>query len=57
MKDVLEYPNMPWDWGWLSKNPSITMKDIIAHPDKPWEWTELSANPRIFIEDVKMPSE
>jgi len=28
----------PWNWEYLSANPSITMKFIESHLDKHWEW-------------------
>ena len=42
-----------WNWGWLSRNPNITMKDVNAHPDKPWDWDCLSKNPNITMKDVE----
>jgi hypothetical protein len=36
------FPDKPWNWKSLSRNPNITMKDVINHPDKPWNWKILS---------------
>ena len=48
MKDVLAYPDKPWDWECLSANPGITMKDVLAYPDKPWDWWYLSTNKFLY---------
>ena len=52
MRDVLEYPDKPWNWHNLSCNPSITMRDVLDHPDMPWNWNFLSFNPNITRQDV-----
>ena len=47
------YPDKPWDWFELSKNPNITWELVQAHPDKPWSWYGLSYNPNITWEIVQ----
>ena len=37
-------PDKPWNWYWLSSNPSITFAIVEANPDKPWDWETLSEN-------------
>jgi hypothetical protein len=37
----------PWNWNWLSCNPSITWKNVEENFDKPWDWDWLSGNPSI----------
>jgi len=34
MQNVLDNPEMPWNWYWLSKNPNITYKFIVEHINK-----------------------
>ena len=50
---VMENPDKPWNWYWLSANPNITMEIVAANPDAPWDWSWLSANPNITWEIVK----
>lgn len=42
--DVIQYPDIPWDWKALSKNPNITFDNVIQHLDIPWNWKWLSLN-------------
>ena len=54
IKKLLEiFPDKPWDWGWLSGNPSITWEIVRDNPDKPWDWDLLSENPSITWEIVR----
>lgn len=34
----------PWNWYYVSMNPSITWKFVFDNLDKPWQWAELSLN-------------
>ena len=38
IKDVLDNPDLPWNWMDLSSNTSITAKDMINNPKLPWDW-------------------
>jgi hypothetical protein len=49
---VLENPDLPWDWHNLSVNPSIKFTDVLKNLDKPWNWDYLSNNPSIKFSDV-----
>ena len=49
-KLILKYPNKPWDWYWVSRNPNISMKFIKDNPDKQWVWEYISDNPNITME-------
>ena len=44
---ILDNPDKPWDWMWLSCNPNITWEIIQDNPDKPWDWMWVSCNPNI----------
>jgi hypothetical protein len=52
MKDVLAYPEKPWNWRWISSNSGITMRDVLAHPGKPWNWELISGKPDIVMGDI-----
>ena len=52
MKDILENPDKPWNWYYISSNPNITPACINAHPDKPWNWLGISRNPNITPEFI-----
>jgi len=48
--DVVElFPNKPWDYIWLSKNPNITFQDVLENPELPWNYDTLSKNPNITM--------
>ncbi|RKO92901.1 hypothetical protein BDK51DRAFT_46016 [Blyttiomyces helicus] len=38
MEILNAYPDKPWDYYGLSKNPNITTEILIANPDKPWNY-------------------
>ncbi len=44
MSFINKYPNKPWDWGYISYNPNLTMEFIEKHPNKPWNWVSISCN-------------
>ena len=51
-RDVLNHPELPWDWHGVSQNPNITLTDILEHPKNPWNWYFISKNPSITFRDV-----
>ena len=46
------FPDKPWDWDYISRNPNITMKDILEHHEFPWDWDYISRNPNITLKDI-----
>jgi hypothetical protein len=46
---IEKYPDKPWDWGYMSINPNITMEMIEKYPNKPWGCGYISRNPNITI--------
>ena len=50
-----KYPNKPWNWVGISRNPNITMEFIEKYPDKMWIWGPygISYNPNITIEFIE----
>lgn len=47
------YPDKPWNWYDVSKNPNITWEYIMNNPDKLWNWYGISGNPNITWEIVQ----
>ena len=43
-KLLKKYPDKPWNWEWISRNPNITIDIINQNPDKPWNWDLISNN-------------
>ena len=52
LSDIRRYPNLPWNKGGLSYNPTLTVDDIesLSDIDGQWNWTEISR--RVPIIDV-----
>ena len=48
-----KYPEKPWEWYSISRNPNITMEIIEKHPEKPWDWYWISQNPNITMEIIE----
>jgi hypothetical protein len=38
VKLLEKYPDKPWNWGFISKNPNLTIEFVENNPDKPWDW-------------------
>jgi len=53
MQDVLEHPELPWNYAVLSENPAITMQDVEENPDKPWNFENLSKNPNLRVKYIE----
>ena len=54
IKLLQRFPNKPWNWHYLSRNPNLTIEDIklCPHPHGNWKPYYLSANPNITMRDV-----
>ena len=48
-----KYPEKPWKWNSISRNPIITMKIIEKYPNKPWDWQRISVNPNLTMEIIE----
>ena len=46
------FPDKPWNWYELSRNPNITPNILLVNSDKPWNWYGLSWNPNITFDIV-----
>lgn len=54
LKLLDEYPEDDrWDWGYVSRNPLVTLEYITDHPDLQWDFFWLSQNPNITIDFVR----
>ena len=42
--DVINHPEIPWDYRFLSKNSNITWKIIDIHPELPWDFKSIAYN-------------
>jgi len=38
---ILENPDKPWNYGFLSMNPNITWDIVLANPDFPWDYADI----------------
>jgi hypothetical protein len=50
---ILDHPEKPWDWYWISQNPNITWDIITTNPEKPWDWDTISQNPNITWDIIR----
>ena len=57
MDIINKYPDKPWNWGYISGNPNITMEYIENYPNKPWDWYCISQNPNITMEIIEKYTE
>lgn len=49
---ITKYPDKPWDWFGVSKNPNITLEIVLVNPSLLWYWKGVSKNPNITLEMV-----
>ena len=54
LSEVRKYPNLPWDKGGLSWNPTLTVHDIQSLHVKNGQWNWTGISDRIPIIDVYM---
>ena len=41
MADVINHPNIPWNYRYVSVNPNLTMEMINEYPNKEWDWVQV----------------
>ena len=51
------FPNKPWNWEIIAKNPNTTYERIISRDDVKWNWDEISVNPNITMEIIRNNSQ
>ena len=50
---VERHPNVPWNFYYLSQNPSFTEKEVAAHLDWKWDWGQLARRlPYSFFDTI-----
>jgi hypothetical protein len=52
IKQILENPDVTWNYYGISSNSSITMDMITSNPEFPWKWFCVAYNPNITMEFV-----
>ena len=51
--DIEKYPDIKWNYRYLSFNPNITIETVINNLDKQWDFEYLSKNKNITMEIMK----
>jgi len=41
---IEKYLDKPWDFRYISQNPTLTMDFVEKYPDLPWNWNYISMN-------------
>ena len=59
---IEKYPDKPWNWEWISRNPNLSMEMIEKYPDKPWDLESIivsnfTTDKQLFELKVKYQSE
>jgi hypothetical protein len=54
---LISYPDIPWDWNFLTFNRHITIEDIAAHPEFPWVYKDLYLNPNFKMHPLVLEHE
>jgi len=50
--DMINNPDIQWNWASASANPNIVFGIIQQHPELPWDYTEFSRNPNVTFDLV-----
>jgi hypothetical protein len=50
--DIINNPDIPWDYGGVSENPNVNWSVVVNHPDLPWDYPSLARNPNITADIV-----
>ena len=53
INDILNHPELEWDWFFVSQNLSVTMEIILANIDEDWSWKCLSRHPNVTMSDIE----
>ena len=54
MNNVLDHLDKRLDYGWLSRNPNITIGDVLQHPHLPWDYRALFENRNITLPVIRV---
>lgn len=53
LDDIHDFPNIPWDWHYVSRNKNITIEWLEKYQDSVkycWNWKQLSKHPNLTFE-------
>jgi len=53
MNDILNNPDLPWVWRYVTTNPNVTHDYIISHPQYPWDYNMIDINPNTSYEYIQ----
>lgn len=53
LQDIIDNPNLPWNYNTMSSNPNITLNFVYRNIDKNWNWEELSRNKLEYDTKIK----
>lgn len=55
IKNVIDNPNLPWNFECICRNPNITPQTVAKNPNLPWDYSELINNRNwnvFFIDNI-----
>lgn len=52
MQDVLDNPDKPWDWNFVSQNCKLTKQIVRDHSDLPWNWKSVERTLGMSMLDI-----
>lgn len=41
---MIIHPELPWDWKYASRKPTLSVKNVFEHPELDWDFHQLSFN-------------
>ena len=44
-REILQHPELPWNYDAISKNPTLRLNYVSEHPDISWDYEEIARNP------------
>lgn len=53
LQDIIDYPQLPWNWALIMVNPNIFIRDIKNYPKLPWDLRLMGLNPNVTVQDIK----
>ena len=51
LQDIIDHPELPWNWDWISRNPNMTIEFAIEYKDQ-LDWFYITPNPGIKFNDI-----
>ena len=50
IQDVIRYPNLKWNWTYISDNFKLTVMEVVENINLPWNWFALANNNFLTID-------